>query len=156
MDFVYYVVHICDFGMLRVKACLRNEEHCLARTKRSTRCKRRCNREHSKFPENLQGSEATKWGRGCRCPPYHGVELFCFSMWYCVFWPVHTSEGIFTYFYTLFLCLFEYWVTMLLSYCNDKTPPKKLSSFWKFPEIQKFLEMWHVCGAPHGRCWKFT
>ena len=107
----------------------------------------RCHREHSKFPENLlRGSRSDRGGGGGRgCPPSHarcGAFLF-FNVELCVL--VHTSEGIFTYFYTLFLCLIEYWVLIVIYCTKKKKEKKKLPSFWKFPEIRKFPEMWHLC-----------
>ena len=87
----------------------------------------RCQREHSKFPENLlRVSEATEpeggkrprgggggegVGEGCLPLPRCGAFFF-FNVELCVL--VHTSEGIFTYFYTLFLCLIEYWVLIVI------------------------------------------
>ena len=77
----------------------------------------RCHREHSKFPEKLlRGSEATEGGgggrgRGMSPLPRCGAFL-CFNVELCVL--VHTSEGIFTYLYTLFLCLIEYWVLIVI------------------------------------------
>ena len=49
-------------------------------------------------------------GGGCPLPRC-GAFLF-FNVELCVL--VHTSEGIFTYFYTLFLCLIEYWVLIVI------------------------------------------
>ena len=80
--------------------------------------RQRCHREHSKFPENLlRGSEATEGGGGGRMweggvPPPTVWSFLFFNVELCVL--VHTSEGIFTYFYTLFLCLIEYWVLIVI------------------------------------------
>ena len=66
-------------------------------------------REHSKFPENLlRGSEATEGGGGGEgvggeCPPSHGVELFCFSMWNCVFWCI--LQRVFSHISTHYFCV---------------------------------------------------
>ena len=46
-------------------------------------------------------------GGGCR----YGAFLF-FNVELSVL--VHTSEGIFTYYYTLFLCLIEYWLLIVI------------------------------------------
>ena len=75
----------------------------------------RCHREHSKFPET--SCEEAKRARGGGCGrgvsplPRCGAFLF-FNVELCVL--VHTSEGIFTYFYTLYLCLIEYWVLIVI------------------------------------------
>ena len=78
----------------------------------------RCHREHSKFPENLlRGSETTKTeeakrprggvcGRGVSPLQRCGAFLF-FNVELCVL-------VIFTYYYTLFLCLIEYWVLIVI------------------------------------------
>ena len=50
-------------------------------------------------------------GMGVSPLPRCGAFLF-FNVELCVL--VHTSEGIFTYFYTLFLCLIEYWVLIVI------------------------------------------
>ena len=44
-------------------------------------------------------------GGGCGAFLFFNVELYVL---------VHTSEGIFTYYYTLFLCLIEYWVLIVI------------------------------------------
>ena len=68
------------------------------------------------------------WGGGVSPLPRCGAFLF-FNVDLCVL--VHTSEGIFTYFYTLFLCLIEYWVLIVILLKKKKKNP----SFWKFLEI---------------------
>ena len=71
----------------------------------------RCHREHSNSwkPPARERSDRGGGGGGCGDFLFFNVEL-------CVL--VHTSEGIFTYFYTLFLCLLS--IGYLLSYCNKK------------------------------------
>ena len=79
-------------------------------------------------------------GRRVSPLPRCGAFLF-FNVELCVL--VRTSEGIFTYFYTLFLCLIEYWVLIVI-YIVKKKKKKEKKKKKKNPSL--FLE---ISGNPY-------
>ena len=59
-----------------------------------------------------EGGKRPRGGGGGGGRVWEGGAFLFFNVELCVL--VHTSEGIFTYFYTLFLCLIEYWVLIVI------------------------------------------
>ena len=98
----------------------------------------RCHREHSKFPENLlRGSEATEGGRVWG-------HVWSFFVLQC---GIVCSGAYFRGYFHIFLHNISVFNWVLGTYCHiviKKKKKKMLPSFWKFPEIRKFPEMWHL------------
>ena len=104
----------------------------------------RCHREHVKFPENLlRGSEATEGGRVWEggVPPSTVWSFFVSQCW------MVCSGAYFRGYFHIFLHIISVFNWVLGTYWHMVIKKKiyKLLPFWKFPEIQKFPEMWHLC-----------
>ena len=79
---------------------------------------------------DLGGGGGESVGGGC--PPSQGVELFCFSMWNCVFWCI--LQRVFSHISTDIISVFN-WV--LGTYCHIVIKRKKKKSFPLFGKIRK-------------------
>ena len=100
------------------------------------------------IPNFLKTScEGAKRPRGGGCG--RGV-VWSFFVFQC---GIVCSGAYFRGYFHIFLHIISVFNWVLGTYCHiliKKKKKKKLPSFWKFPEIQKFPEMWHLWSMHWG------